>query len=118
MTPRGTSDVTLTAWLGGDDGGAMAYEVAQRFARRARESGSLVLVSSAWRWVPDPTVGPDDPPEPPVLELTLRYRHTCRNRWNHTHDARRFFENALKVGDDDEWYGDVEAIQLNDWRPA
>ncbi len=53
-----------------------------------------------------------------MLELTLRYRHTCRNRWNHTHDARRFFENALKVGDDDEWYGDVEAIQLNDWRPA
>ncbi len=54
MTPRGTSDVTLTAWLGGDDGGAMAYEVAQRLARRARESGSLVLVSSAWRWFRTP----------------------------------------------------------------
>jgi hypothetical protein len=115
---RGTSDVTLRAWLLADrnGGGSGAYAVLQRFAAGAQRNGTLVYAESpAWDWVPDPHE-PDQ--EPPVLRLTLRYRHTCKNRWNHESDARRFFNNALRVGANDEWAGDVLTVTLNSWTAA
>jgi hypothetical protein len=112
---RGTADVTLTAWLLGDENGAGAYRVLQRFAQGARLRGTVVLVGQpVWEWMPDP----DTPElEPPVLRLTLRYRHTCKNRGNHDSDAQRFFERALAVGTDREWAGDVIDVTLNSWKP-
>lgn len=112
--PIGTNDVTLVAWLLDDEDGSGrgAYEVVKRFAVGARASGSLVITECTWDRIPDP----DAPAtEPKVLELTLRYRHTCRNRGNHASDARRFFERALCVGADDEWAGDVLGVRLNGW---
>jgi hypothetical protein len=109
---RGTADVTLTVWLLGDENGAGAHRVLQRFAQRARLNGTVVFTEHTWEWVPDPYLPQLDPP---VLRLTLRYRHTCKNRGNHDSDARRFFERALAVGTDREWAGDVIDVTLNSW---
>jgi hypothetical protein len=112
---RGTADVTLTAWLLGEDDGASAQRVLNRFGQGARLRGTLVFIEQIWDWIPDPDA-PDV--EPPVLRLTLRYRHTCKNRGNHQSDARRFFTNALAVGTDHEWAGDVIDVTLNSWEPS
>jgi hypothetical protein len=112
---RGTADVTLTAWLLGDENGAGAYRVLQRFAQGARLRGTLVLTEQTWEWMPDPDMPQLDPP---VLRLTLRYRHTCKNQGNHDSDARRFFDNALKIGTGDEWAGEVIDVRLNSWEPT
>ena len=111
---RGTADVTVTAWLLGGDDGVGAQRVLQRFGQGARLRGTLVVTEQSWEWVPDPD-SPDV--EPPVLRLTLRYRHTCKNRGNHESDARRFFTNALAVGTANEWAGDVINVTLNSWEP-
>lgn len=114
--PRGTADLTLTVWLLADNDGTGdgAWQVAKRFARVARERGSVVVVSHEWEWIENPT----DASEPKVLRWTVRYRHTCRNMGNHAHDARRFFANALRIGRDDEWAGDVLDVTLHSWKPV
>jgi hypothetical protein len=112
---RGTADITLTAWLlDDDDNGAGAYRVLQRFAQGSRLRGTVVITEQTLQSMPDP----DTPQlDPPVLRLTLRYRHTCKNQGNHDSDTRRFFERALAVGTDHEWAGDVIEVTLNSWKP-
>lgn len=117
MTVRGTADVTLTAWLLADaDGGRSGAEhVVRRFGCTARIQGTLVVAGVSWATAPDP----EEPEmEPPVHVVAVRYRHTCRNRYNHKHDGRRFLTSALRVGRDDEWAGDVIEVTLHSWQAS
>lgn len=102
VSDLGTADVTLTAWLLADDDGgrAGAERVVRRFAQRSRLLRTVVVHEVSWRVEDAPEAG-----EPPVQVVSLRFRHTCRNRYNHEHDARRFLVTALRVGRDDEWAG-------------
>jgi len=104
---RGTADVTLVALVADR---TLADRLVERFALRARQLGTLVLVGEpAFEEVPVryPGVGPGL-----GVEVRLRYRHTCKNRGNHDWDARRFFERA--IGD----RGTLVRTELHDWEPT
>jgi hypothetical protein len=107
---RGTADVTLVA-LVSNFYGEGADHLLERFARQARASGTLTVVSIDGEEAPDP----DDPEEPTWTRVRLRYRHTARNRGNHEWDARRFLDKALS---DEVEVGVFERAELNDWQPA
>jgi hypothetical protein len=111
--PHGTADVTLVFFMSAGNSRHAAVEyIERRFAPRARQEGTLVLVGE-----PEfaPAFEPDAEDEPPGYRVQLRYRHTCRNRWNHEWDAQRFLDNMRS---DDEYLAIFERAELNSWVPT
>jgi hypothetical protein len=91
LKETGTNDVTLTATF---DSLASAQRFVARFGGRARDTGTLEIVSASYE------VEPDVPDSCTVV--VLRYRHTCKKQGNHYSDARRFFANAADGGELDD----------------
>lgn len=93
---RGTADVTLVFWIDGVQGRQSVIDyIEKRFATRARQQSTVVIVGEPEF---EPAFEPDAPDEPPGYRVRLRYRHTAKNRGNHDWDAQRFLEHML--GDD------------------
>jgi hypothetical protein len=108
--PRGTADVTIVFFMSAGYGRYHAADyIERRFARRARQEGTLVLVGEPEF---EPAFEPGAPEEPPGYRVRLHYRHTCKNRWNHEHDAQRFVE---RLRGDDEYIVQFERAELNSW---
>jgi hypothetical protein len=99
---RGTADVTVVAWVDGQE--ALAYLV-RRFALRARQTGTLALSEPITQEVPAGS----------GLYVWLRYRHTCKNQGNHRWDAQRFFARAMRDGS---YRGHLYRADLNSWESA
>jgi hypothetical protein len=110
---HGTADVTLVFWIDGYKGRhSVRGYIDQRFATRARQQGTVVIVGKPEF---EPAFEPDAPDEPPGYRVRLRYKHTCKNKGNHDHDAQRFLE---KMWDGDEHFGQFLQAELNVWEPV
>jgi hypothetical protein len=109
---RGMADVTLVFWIDGVKGQWSVLDyIKERFATNARRQGTVIIVGVTF----EPAFEPDAENEPPGYRVRLRYRHTCKNRWNHDHDAQRFLEH---MWDHEEHWGHFLQAELNAWEPV
>jgi hypothetical protein len=110
---RGTADVTVVALVADQEA---VTRLTQRFALRARETGTLTLAGAPDTRAVAALYPPTEPGGEPIrglaVEVRLRYRHTCKNKGNHEGDARRFFERALSDG---QTRATFLRAELNDW---
>jgi hypothetical protein len=110
---KGTADVTLVFWIDGIKGQwSVLNYIERRFAAHSRRQGTVIIGGATF----EPAYEPDAENEPPGYRVRLRYTHTCKNRWNHDHDAQRFLE---KMWDEDgEHWGHFLQAELNAWEPV